>query len=183
MKNQTTSVSPFNTGGFIFSIAFLLIICSSFRHSNISATNGGHFISRANTRMVHKGSIYLTAEMGNGSKILLKFPRPDSMNVSHFVVQRSEDGDNYEDAAVIFVPEWNTRSIKRYSYSDKVNSFNNDFVYYRLKIVDVNGRYKYSDIAVVPVESNCNAFACADDFDESDDYEYWCALVPSQGSI
>ena len=183
MKNVSTSVRPFHIKIFVLSVALLVMICSSFRHAYSERKSGSRFSRYATTGMLHKGRIYLTAELGNGSKILLKFSKPDSMNVSHFVVQRSEDGDNYEDAAVIFVPEWNTPSIKRYSYTDKMNSFSQDLLYYRLKIVDVSGRYQYSDVAVVPIESRNNAFACADDFDESDDYEYWCAVAPSQSGI
>lgn len=179
MKNVSTSGRIFNVKVFVFSLALLVLICSSFRHAYHEMKSERY----ATKGMLHKGLIYLTAEMGNGSKILLKFSKPESMNVSHFVVQRSDDGNTYEDAAVIFVPEWNTSSIKRYSYSDKINSFSEDVLYYRLKIVDVSGKYQYSDVAVVPIESRNNAFAFADDFDGSDDYEYWCAMAPSQNGI
>jgi hypothetical protein len=183
MKNLTGSRKTFNVTSFVLSLALLMMICSSFRHSFNETKSATQVSQYANKKMHHKGSIFLTAELGNGSKILLKFPKPDSMNVSHFVVQRSEDGDNYEDAAMIFVPEWSARSIKRFSYADKVNSYSNDMLYYRLKIVDVSGKYQYSDVAVVPVESRNNAFAFSDDFDESDDYEYWCAVKTSQSGI
>jgi hypothetical protein len=167
----------------IVCLSLLLIMCASRRHTMISNTEIGHFSGKLPAPQLHKGFIYLTSQIVNGSKVELRFPTPAKMNVSHFVVQRSEDGANYEDAALIFVPDWNV-TIKHYKYTDKINSLEeNGLIYYRIKIVDVNGRCEYSDVSIVSFESRNNGFAFADDFGSSDDYEYWCTLAPAHAGI
>jgi hypothetical protein len=167
----------------ILGLSLLLVMCSSFTRSPIANTENDHFLSKLSVDKFHKGFICLTAQISNGSKVELRFPKPAKMNVSHFVVQRSQDGVNYEDAALIFVPEWNVSQIKRYSYIDKINFQENGLIYYRIKIVDVNGRCEYSDVSIVSFEARNNGFAFADDFDSSDDYEYWCTLEPVHAGI
>ena len=83
----------------------------------------------------------------NDIKADLKWTATTEGKVSHFVVERSNDGVNFQDAAVVFAFE-NGNNAFTYKFSDKLNNANG-VVYYRLCTVDNNGTYSYSDIQVV----------------------------------
>jgi len=92
-----------------------------------------------------------TAQSNGADKIVLNIVTSAEMNLSHFVIQRSTKGLNFEDVAILFTEEDNTKTIPRYySYANHVDS-NSEAVYYRLKIVNAKADYKYSDtISLTP---------------------------------
>ncbi len=67
----------------------------------------------------------------------------EEINNSHFEVQRSDDGQNWKNIAVVFAAA-NPGPVNQYVYSDQNTSAAK--VYYRLKQVDKDGRYAYSTI-------------------------------------
>jgi hypothetical protein len=68
-------------------------------------------------------------------------------NVSHFVVERSTDGVNFRDAAIVFAFETGTNNLT-YNFSERLND-TDDVVYYRLCTIGKGGKYVYSDIKTV----------------------------------
>ena len=70
------------------------------------------------------------------------------VNTSHFVIQRSLDGKSFDDDAIVFT-EGNSSVRKEYSFADNIASINGGLIYYRLKMVDLDAKYRYSDIVVV----------------------------------
>ena len=86
------------------------------------------------------------------------------VNASHFDVERSDDGVNF---ALIGRVEaiGNSSTDQDYKFSDReVNMERNDVVqYYRIKMVDIDGEYKYSGVRVVnftraDIDFTINAF-------------------------
>ena len=76
------------------------------------------------------------------------------INISHFMIQRSFDGINFDDAALIFSEEDNANYFPRYYfYNDNQTIKDNGSLYYRIKIVDLKGDYKYSDTLKIKSES------------------------------
>jgi hypothetical protein len=71
---------------------------------------------------------------------------------SHFVVQRSLDGDEFDDEALVFTEE-NPSPLQGYQYSDNISALNDGLIYYRLKLVDKNGRFRYSGTLAVRLGS------------------------------
>lgn len=69
----------------------------------------------------------------------------NAVNFSHFVIERSNDGRNFTAIAQIPYRQSN------YTYSDPVN--NNKTIFYRLKMVDIDGSSSYS--TVVAVRASC----------------------------
>ena len=69
-------------------------------------------------------------------------------NTSHFTVQRSTDGLNYDDAAIIFT-DGNSDIRKEYKYTDHLPSVNAPIYYYRLKEVDLDEKFQYSETVFV----------------------------------
>jgi Secretion system C-terminal sorting domain len=89
--------------------------------------------------------VSFTAQSNGADKIDLNIVTGSEINFSHFVIQRSADGVNFEDVAIIFSEEDNTNSAPRfYFYTNNLNK-KSASIYYRLKIVDLKEQYKYSD--------------------------------------
>ena len=68
-------------------------------------------------------------------------------NVSHFIVERSTDGINFQDAAIVFAVEPGTNNLT-YNFSEKLTG-NEVVVYYRLCTIEKGGKYVYSEVKTV----------------------------------
>ena|SRR5450432_2700196 len=87
-----------------------------------------------------------TADLNN-DKAELKWETASEINISHFIIEKSTDGINYSDAAVMFA--YGSDAVKTsYSFTDKLNA-QSGVVYYRLCSVDNNGKGQYSDIRII----------------------------------
>ena len=69
-------------------------------------------------------------------------------NFSHFVIEYSTDGVNFNQAAVVF-GAGESDSRKDYTYTDKNTNGKAGLIYYRLKSVDVDGKSSYSSIRII----------------------------------
>lgn len=67
-------------------------------------------------------------------------------DASHFIIQKSYDGINYEDLGSIKAGG-NSTSVLAYSFADVISSLG--LVYYRLKQVDYNGDYYFSPVRTI----------------------------------
>ncbi len=76
-------------------------------------------------------------------KVDLKWVTASEENVKHIVVEHSIDGDRYKAIATIEAIGNNTPTQNTYTYVDKSPSSVN---YYRLKIVDMDGSFEYSQV-------------------------------------
>lgn len=85
----------------------------------------------------------------NGADALIQWKTSSAYNVSHFELERSTDGKTFSQIDRIAGIE-NTMFEKQYAITDKtISKLGKTAVYYRLKTVDVNGSFKYSDIATL----------------------------------
>ena len=82
----------------------------------------------------------------NGNVVDVKWTTASEFNSDYVMVQRSKDGNNFVDVAKVNASE-NSSTIKNYSTIDYEPY--NDISYYRLKQVDNNGMFTYSDLAAV----------------------------------
>jgi trimeric autotransporter adhesin len=71
----------------------------------------------------------------------------NAVNFSHFIIEQSKDGRNFVSVGKILY----AKDVYDYSYIDKVSDAGTTF--YRLKLVDIDGKNQYSN--VVSVQSNC----------------------------
>jgi hypothetical protein len=91
-----------------------------------------------------------TAQLNNSTnKTLLNWATNTELNANHFVVERSADGSNYDDVAVVFAQEGNSNSLRQYNYSDDISNVNSSLVYYRLRVVDIDGNSQYTDVELI----------------------------------
>lgn len=81
-------------------------------------------------------------------KVNLKWETASEINVSHFELERSTDGVNFSQAAMVF--SYGTADTKaNYNYADNVASFQVPVVYYRLRSVDIDGKSELSETRII----------------------------------
>ena len=71
-------------------------------------------------------------------------------DVSHFVIEKSLNGKDFTDAGILFT-EGNSDVRKEYHFKDELRNISSGLVYYRLKIVDLDGKYKQSPVRIIRV--------------------------------
>jgi hypothetical protein len=113
----------------------------------IIAGVSGRFITPYDLSIVPVELSSFTAESDKGN-VLLYWTTATELNNSGFEIQRSSDGYNF--SRIGFIPGYGTTTNSQtYSYVDKQASTGNQF--YRLKQIDFNGAFEYSNIIEVEV--------------------------------
>lgn len=69
-------------------------------------------------------------------------------NFSHYEIERSTNGINYTKAGIVNALGA-TEDKRHYSYADDLTNVSGDVFYYRLKMVDIDGKSKYSNVIVI----------------------------------
>jgi hypothetical protein len=87
-----------------------------------------------------------TAEISRSNTVVLNWTSEIELSSFKYVVQKSDDGKNFTDIGDIKAAGNSTKSIK-YNFAD-IN-FNGGVSYFRLKQVDVDGKFEYSRVVYV----------------------------------
>jgi Secretion system C-terminal sorting domain len=123
---------------------------STFYPTTTSGANGGIDLVSF-TGIMQNGSFvvlpvtlsFFTA-MLNNSTVTLNWQKDNAVNFSHFELQRSTDGKNFNPVTSIYPAA--AASQQSFSYTDDISFINNSLVYYRLKMIDKNGIFSFSEI-------------------------------------
>ncbi len=87
----------------------------------------------------------------NKPDVVLNWSTAQEKNFSHFVLEQSTDGINYNQLVIVFgAGESDTK--KNYSYTDKNLTGRKGLVYYRLKSVDNDGKFDYSSVRIIRLD-------------------------------
>ncbi len=90
-----------------------------------------------------------TGSLQTDNTVLLKWKTENEVNTSHFEVERSADGSNFSAIGTVAADN-STSTTHNYSYIDMDAANQQSLIlYYRLKMVDANGAYSYSNIISV----------------------------------
>ncbi|THU34041.1 T9SS type A sorting domain-containing protein [Niastella caeni] len=89
-----------------------------------------------------------TAQLVN-DKVSLIWSTSQEINVSHYSIERSIDNKNFDQVALLFT--YDNPSINSYSFKDPIKNITGSVIYYRLKMVDKDGKYKYSEVRTVRI--------------------------------
>jgi len=89
-----------------------------------------------------------TAQLGNNKNVVLNWETTMETGTSHFTIQRSTDGQYYDDAGIVFA-DGESKGRKDYSFNDQVANSDKRILYYRLKMIDLDSKYRYSEVVVV----------------------------------
>ncbi|MES1218450.1 MAG: PQQ-dependent sugar dehydrogenase [Bacteroidota bacterium] len=88
-----------------------------------------------------------SGSLQNNNTVFLKWKTENEINTSHFVIERSIDGSQFKNIGTVSTNGNNYGGVFDYSFTD-VDAANQQslLLYYRLKIVDINGSFKYSNV-------------------------------------
>lgn len=85
---------------------------------------------------------------------VLSWTTTNHYNFSHFIIEKSNDAKNYTEATILFAEE-STSVENNFKYKDNLLSNTEKTTYYRLKLVDINGKASYSETRMVKlIEEN-----------------------------
>lgn len=84
----------------------------------------------------------------NTNKVDLKWSTEMESDLSHFIVERSIDGKNYSDAALVFA-YGTTTTRSDYVFTDNISKIQAGEIYYRISSIGSDGKSQYSDIRIV----------------------------------
>ena len=91
-----------------------------------------------------------TAKLDN-KKPVISWVSAKEENFNVYVLERSTDGVSFKDAAMIF-PSETSKLENKYSYTDNaVAGITKGILYYRLRMVDLDGKYKYSETRLLRI--------------------------------
>ncbi|MEO7046864.1 MAG: T9SS type A sorting domain-containing protein [Ferruginibacter sp.] len=84
---------------------------------------------------------------------ILKWLVTNEVNVSYYEIQRSVNGIDF--SAIEKLSAFNNGNINNnYSYSDPLSALHSNTVYYRLRMVDTDGKFSYSPVRTVSLTAN-----------------------------
>ncbi|HLY71718.1 MAG TPA: T9SS type A sorting domain-containing protein, partial [Puia sp.] len=81
--------------------------------------------------------------------VLVSWSTEQEVNSSYFSVERSSNASDFTDIGTV-AAKGNSATVSNYSYTD--NGAQNGVNYYRLKMVDLDGSFVYSQVSVVNSE-------------------------------
>jgi hypothetical protein len=84
----------------------------------------------------------------NNTTTDLQWKTASEINVSRFVIEKSTDGKNFKDAGIVQANGNSTQEIS-YSFKDIISEKTNVLIYYRLRSIDIDGKYEYSAVKII----------------------------------
>ncbi|MEO6722489.1 MAG: T9SS type A sorting domain-containing protein [Ferruginibacter sp.] len=99
--------------------------------------------------------VQLTSFTGkySSAKAMLEWQTSQELNSDRFELFRSTDGSDFIKVSSI-KSAGNSNTIKNYSYQDNIGGSNGNYVYYRLKQIDIDGRATFSSVVKLNLGSN-----------------------------
>jgi hypothetical protein len=97
-------------------------------------------------------SNFSAKQLGNAD-ITIQWRTEQEINTDKFDVEKSSDGQVFSTVTTTKA-QGNSNIAKDYTITDKNPSTKGEFIYYRLKMFDNDGSFKYSDIVKVTIVAN-----------------------------
>ncbi len=86
------------------------------------------------------------------NKVELRWISEYEKDAAHFVIEKSTDAKNFQQIGLVMAA--NSSDFKNnYQFSDMISA-EKELFYYRLKMVDVNGSFEYSEIKIIRIKNN-----------------------------
>jgi hypothetical protein len=142
-SNKENSISPVKSAFLTFAIAICMF--GSFAQTAPAP------VPKGSTAKAMDEFRSFSVQAAN-KKMILNWIASADKNTSHYVIQSSFDGSSFDDKAILFTAEDNNNTDCNYKYADNVSSVKADKMYYRLKMVAMDGHYAYSTVATVDVK-------------------------------
>jgi hypothetical protein len=141
----------------ILQSVFCIFIAASAVNTNAQSSTGLQTGSAAKVivNMPANKLASFTAILNNNNKVELKWTTETETNLSHIMVEKSLDGKNFKDAALVFT-YGNTTTRSDYAFDDQVSKISSGGVYYRLRSVDTNGTTQFSDTRFIEISKDAD---------------------------
>jgi hypothetical protein len=113
----------------------------------VASFSGGGVFAPNNLNVLSLRLLNFTSQV-NGNEISLSWITVDENNCKNFVVERSYDGINFEKIDLV---KAQNNAVNKYKFLDNIDYLNkeNSIIFYRLKMVDVDNSFTYSNIIKV----------------------------------
>ena len=85
------------------------------------------------------------------TNVILNWESAQELNFSHYVIEKSNDGINYNEAALVFGAALEGSGAK-YNYTDRSVQNQGGMIYYRLRMVDNDGKISYSPVRIISLD-------------------------------
>jgi len=118
-------------------------------------TSFSSFYFAANNFTLPLDLLTFTGQLQNDKTVLLNWKTENEINTSHFVVERSTDGNRFSPIGNVTANGGRNNAGGSYNYSFIDNDAANQSsqrLYYRLRMVDIDTRAKYSNIVSVVLQ-------------------------------
>ncbi len=89
--------------------------------------------------------VYFTGKL-NAGRVVLNWVSTHEINLQEYMIERSDENGNFHSIATV-----KPIGLERYSYTDITDVVQGSKYQYRLKAIDINGKYSYSEIAQITV--------------------------------
>ena len=98
--------------------------------------------------------VQLTSFTGKYSsgKAMLDWQTSQELNSDRFELFRSTDGSDFIKVSTI-KSSGNSSTVKNYNYQDNISGNSGNYVYYRLKQIDINGKATFSSVVKLNLDS------------------------------
>jgi trimeric autotransporter adhesin len=106
------------------------------------------YFASSNITVLPLGLLTFTGTLQTNNSVLLNWKTENERNTSHFIVERSIDGSNFN--SIGRVAATGNSIINNYALTDN-DAANQQalLLYYRLKMVDADGRFSYSSVITI----------------------------------
>ncbi|MFT3846872.1 MAG: T9SS type A sorting domain-containing protein [Lacibacter sp.] len=84
-----------------------------------------------------------------GNSSLLNWTTTTHTNFSHFVVEKSTNGKDFAEAGILFADSSYSSILSNYSFKENLQNVSAKAIFYRLKMVDIDNKYSYSEIRML----------------------------------
>jgi hypothetical protein len=99
-----------------------------------------------------------TASYIANNNVKVSWSTTDEINADYFEVERSTDAKYFIGVEQVDANE-SLNPVHNYSINDQLFNMNSDIVYYRLRIVDRDGKYSYSKVIAIKLEQPENVLS------------------------
>lgn len=79
----------------------------------------------------------------------LNWVAENQVNFSHYEIERSSDGISFNGIGTKTSVQNNTTARENYQHSDNLAVLNGNVFFYRLKMIDIDGSFKYSNVILI----------------------------------
>lgn len=108
----------------------------------------GQFMIASNGTSVLPVSLLSFGAARSGESVLLSWRTANEINSDHFEIERAYDAGTFVQTGKVNAGG-STSKVTGYTFTDKEAEFSRGTIYYRLKQVDKDGKFKYSPVASI----------------------------------